>query len=500
MLRLKGLAGGRRRHRGLLGALTVTLAVGVPVAIADVNPQPVDFTHNAVGAPAPVSGAVLGSASAETPGSAICTTPTSSAANVNTDCEENGPHNETSIAVDPTDPNHMIGGVNDYQLSVNSGGHVAESILSRAHVTFDGGRTWSEYPLFSNSAYQASGDPSLAFDADGHAYYGTLGFRFVSKSNTTTADVVVSDSGDGGRSWRVTRVATGSGSGTSVGDFLDKEYVAAWGHGNAIVTYGDFRQSQKGATVSAKIYDSVTHDGGATWSAPQLISGSLDQSFGSDPVVTKDGRVFVSFLNTDDLTTGRDTYKVVEVNPSSGALLAGPYSVGLVYDGNTDSPFADGRETYHDSAFRSWSYGNISADPTNPAHLAVTFTDWRDGQIPSPSDPYSSATNGDVIVSQSYDSGRSWSAPQPVRLSGDQWMPWGTFDPTGKLLIGTFDRSHDAANHTSPRRRREPPRTRRPRSRRRPQIRPAATAGSPPRSTRRFRGPRCSSVTTAISL
>jgi hypothetical protein len=59
-----------------------------------------------------------------------------------------------------------------------------------------------------------------------------------------------------GRDWSMRRVAQGSGVSTSVGDFLDKEYIAAWGSGNAIVTYGDFRQGQKGALVSARIYSS----------------------------------------------------------------------------------------------------------------------------------------------------------------------------------------------------------------------------------------------------
>ena len=64
------------------------------------------------------------------------------------------------------------------------------------------------------------------------------------------------------------RVASGSGVATSVGDFLDKEYVTAWGDGNAIVTFGDFSQAQKGAVVSADIFASVTHDGGTSWSSP----------------------------------------------------------------------------------------------------------------------------------------------------------------------------------------------------------------------------------------
>jgi hypothetical protein len=441
------------RRRGALAVLASALLVGSLIAAGPATAdsgdltQPIDFTHNAVDAPAPVTSAVFGSSPGAKIGTPICATATSTAANVNTSCERNVPHNETSIAVNPTNHNNIIGGANDYQLAVNPGGHVSETLLSRAHVSFDGGKTWTEYPLNSNSAYQATGDPSVAFDADGHAYYATLGFRFVGPTNAQNPDVLVSNSPDGGKTWTTSRIAQGSGNFGSVGDLLDKEYVAAWGHGNAIVTFGDFRDVQKGATVSARIYASVTHNSGASWSAPKLISGSLDQSFVSVPTVTSDGRVFVAFMNTGDLTTGRDTYEVVEVSPATGARIAGPFDVALVIDGIHDYPIALGRQTYQDSTFRSWAAGNITADPTNPSHLAVVWSDMRNSVTPAPSDPYSAVTNSDVVVSQSLDNGRTWSAPTAVSLPGDQFMPWGAFDASGTLRIGTFDRSTDAANH-----------------------------------------------------
>jgi hypothetical protein len=422
------------------------LAFGA-VAMADENPQPVDFAHNVTNAPAPVTSAVFGSSPAAKPGTAICTTPTQTTANVNTDCEGINPHNETSIAVNPTNPLNMVGGLNDYQLGVNPGGHVSESVLSRAHVTFDGGRTWSEYPLNDNSAYQATGDPSVAFDASGHAYYATLGFRFVGPANAQNPDILVANSGDGGKTWSRERIAQGSGNEGSVGDLLDKEYVAAWGAGNAIVTYGDFRLGQKGSFVNSRIYSSVTHDFGKTWSTPQVISGALDEAFVSVPTVAADGRVYVSFLNTTDLATGRDDYEVVEVSPASGALVAGPFKVATVIDGSADYPFALGSATYEDSVFRTWAAGNITADPTNPAHLAVVWSDMRNTPHPVASDPYAATTNSDVIVSQSVDRGRTWSAPVALTLANDQFMPWGAYDGAGRLRIGTFDRSVDAANH-----------------------------------------------------
>jgi hypothetical protein len=411
--------------------------------------QPVDFSHTVLDAPAPVAGAVFGTGPALKPGEKICTTPTQSGANVNTDCEATaGPHNETSIAVNPTNELNLIGGANDYQLGLNPGGHVTETVLSRAHVTFDGGRTWSEYPISFTSAYQATGDPAVAFDAAGRAYYATLGFRFVGPTNAQNPDILVAHSADGGRTWASVRVATGSGNFGSVGDLLDKEYIAAWGNGNAIVTYGDFRLAQKGSFVNARIYSSVTHDGGTTWSTPRVISGNLDQAFVSVPTVATDGRIYVAFLNTTDLQTGRDDYEVVEVSPSTGARLAGPFKVATTIDGFTDYPVALGRQTYQDSIFRTWAAGNITADPTNPAHLAVVWSDMRNSTLPAPTNPYAAKTNSDVIVSQSFDRGRSWSPPVALALPGDQFMPWGTYDRSGILRAGLFDRRYDAANHT----------------------------------------------------
>jgi len=98
-------------------ALALALSVG---AFGDDDPQPVDFTHNAIDAPAPVPSAVFGTGPAVKTGTAICTTGTQPGPNFNTDCETTsaGPHNETSIAVNPTNPDNMIGGANDYQLAI----------------------------------------------------------------------------------------------------------------------------------------------------------------------------------------------------------------------------------------------------------------------------------------------------------------------------------------------------------------------------------------------
>jgi hypothetical protein len=71
----------------------------------------------------------------------------------------------------------------------------------------------------------------------------------------------------------------------------------------------------------------------------------------------------------------------------------------------------------------------------------------RNSTLPAPTNPYSTTTNSDVIVSQSFDNGRTWEAAVAVQLNNDQFMPWGAYDKNGLLRIGVFDRQYDPANH-----------------------------------------------------
>jgi hypothetical protein len=465
------------QSRGLfLVWLTATafIAAGPSSAVAQSSPtnnrQPVTHQHfNGVEVPLTQSDeGVVSAGNFRNPPSPICSTTTSSATNVNTDCEVIR-HNETTIAINPTNALNQIGSANDQQILLTSGGTSYMTRYARAHVTFDGGMTWTTYPINYNS-YAQTADPAVAFDADGTTYLATTGVAGSENSggigSATAPDIIVVRSSDGGRTWtNPVRVASGSGAKGSPGVVNDKDYIAAWGHGNAIVTWTVFNQGIHGSYISSPIFASVTHDGGKTWSAPTEISGSAafcigaqggtkcDQDQFSVPAVAADGSIYVAFENTPDTFPGcpngcRDQYLVVKVDSTTGARIAGPYQVATIYDGITDYPInIDGRLTYHDSEFRSNSGGNIAADPTNANHLTVIWSDMRNSTLPAPSDPYSATTNSDVIVSQSFDGGAHWSAPVALIASGDQFQPWGTYDASGKLRIGYYDRSYDAANH-----------------------------------------------------
>src|ERR1017187_2908472 len=97
----------------------------------------------------------------------LCAQLPTAASNVLTSCDQpQAPHNETAIAINPRNPLNMIASANDYQETSPT----SRTLLSRAHVSFDGGRSWANYSLPYPPECTFTGDPSVAFDATGTVY------------------------------------------------------------------------------------------------------------------------------------------------------------------------------------------------------------------------------------------------------------------------------------------------------------------------------------------
>src|SRR5262249_9218126 len=132
------------------------------------------------------------------PPSPIGTT-SSTEANINTDVETTV-HNETTIAVNPTNPLNMVGTANDFQVFLPEGGFFYATQFSRPRVTFNGGQTWTPYAI-PFRGYNSTADPAVAFDADGTAYLSTIATHQSQISAFTNFDIIVSHSSDGGPTW-----------------------------------------------------------------------------------------------------------------------------------------------------------------------------------------------------------------------------------------------------------------------------------------------------------
>lgn len=444
----------------IAGTAAALLALALPVPAADAGggggvPSP--LTSSALRS-APLRMTAGNGAAIRTPRSKLpCHLAPSAARAVLTDCYQPWfTHAETAIAVNPRDQDDLVGSANDEQLGTD----FSVTLFSRAHVSFDRGRSWSNFrvPYAADCTY--TGDPSVAFDARGLAYLASL------CQHAGEPDVVVSHSTDGGRTWSAqSLVARGSRHPNGVDN--DHPALTAWGRGNVVVTW--YRYLLRHNTLATgPLAASVSHDGARSWSPTALISGSApfctglsgshacDQGWGN-AVARADakGRILATFFDTTagvpGLPQGRSRHLAVELDPNTGQRIAGPFLIGQAYDGTLtrDYPVSEsGFATLHDSQFRVESQGNITADPTDPSgrHFAVVWFDDRNAPHPVNPDPYAADTDTDVIVSQTYDAGRTWTDPIAIRESRDQFMAWAAYDSTGRLRIGYDDRSYDTSN------------------------------------------------------
>jgi hypothetical protein len=103
------------------------------------------------------------------------------------------PQNETTIAVNPTDPHNVIGGQNDYRL----GGS-----FSGVDATTDNGNHWYDtlhvVPSVQNGdMLDSAGDPAITFDRGGTAYLASIVFNRTDDTN----GIWVNRSTNGGFTW-----------------------------------------------------------------------------------------------------------------------------------------------------------------------------------------------------------------------------------------------------------------------------------------------------------
>lgn len=231
--------------------------------------------------------------------------------------------NETVAAVNPNDPDNVIVGQNDYRNGDGSCGF---------DYSLDGGDTFGDGLLAESFTapgftaprhyWDASGDPVVAFDSDGYAYYACLQFNRGATSDLggNASGLFVYRSADGGASWTFPGDAVTVVQGTEEEDIglEDKEWMT--------VDQGSSSPFQDRVYVvwsrynfafsSATIMESHSSDHGVTWSAPQAISGfdpelcpvnfsgapagTCDASSFSNVFTSPDGTVFTIFQNVNN--------------------------------------------------------------------------------------------------------------------------------------------------------------------------------------------------------
>lgn len=128
--------------------------------------------------------------------------------------------NETTLAVDPNNPSRIVAAANDYvtrtwtcMVSATPCSKLGDG-YSGTYYSNDGGATWCCVATdpshlgtlipgvdhLAGGPYDAGGDPSVAFDSQGHVFYAGLGFDRTAPPNTVAVNKGTFD-GSGKPTW-----------------------------------------------------------------------------------------------------------------------------------------------------------------------------------------------------------------------------------------------------------------------------------------------------------
>jgi hypothetical protein len=344
---------------------------------------------------------------------------------------EDTPQSETSITVNPNNPNILVGGSNEIV-----------RLPMRGYFSSNGGSTWGAVdlplpPPATTNGTDFGSDPGVAFDTHGNVYYSyiVVFFNRTFRSIQGT-EMAVAKSFDGGKTWpQVTFFNFNSGT----GKFNDKPYIAvdtnptspfrdsvyvAWD--NASLVNG--KSSANNALLFAR-----STDGGQKFSSPIAVNalhGGPSAVIGADPFVGPNGEVYVAWHDVQN--------NVLLVNSSfDGGVTFGQ----LKTISPTIVAFDDAIPAM--ASRHALLYPACDADRSAGPNRGTLYCSWMD----------ETPTNGtDIFVARSVDRGATWSTrvrvnDDPTGVRKDQFNQWLSVDPgSGSVNLSWNDARNDPAD------------------------------------------------------
>jgi hypothetical protein len=376
---------------------------------------------------------------------------------------------EPHLEANPEDPEHVVLGVIDYSFPGMS-----------SYVSFDGGDRW-EGPFqvpYLQKDLTAGGDPVVAFDRDGNVYmnYISIGIDEFNlgpiEVSAQVSSIAVAKSEDDGFSWP-SQVSTARSSVNTDGletdrfgrlrgivdiSFLDKPWMAVGPHPEdaardvIYVTYTNFDLSYEilyigeipnllPTEMRTTIELVASEDGGQTWSDPVAVSPTVRRAYGergdgaapgvfgtlrvvqgSQPVVTRDGTVYVSWMDSTDDRSQEGVGEIyVARSTDAGRTWGDAPVVASVFNETEFRP--------RSAFFRFWasSFPQIAAGPEGELYIAY---------VGRPADKPND--DGDVYLVSSFDDGETWSRPRVLNDDDTdhvQFFPSMDVAPDGSIHV-----------------------------------------------------------------
>jgi len=324
-----------------------------------------------------------------------------------------GPFTEPAIAVNPMNPQQVVGVFQD-----------------NVHASYstDAGHTWQPAENVDPKNYRVSGDVSVAFDNQGHAFVCYIAFDKLGSFNywargATRNGIFVRRSLDGGKTWEAEHFPVAEQTSTPGIPFEDKPWIVADNtkskySGNLYIGWTRWR------LADSQIVLSHSTDDGKMWSQPIEIDAhpglprdDNGAAEGFAGVVGPDGTLYAIWSQDDEimLTTSRDGGKTF--SHARPVIHTAPIMFAI------------------QTLERANGFPQIAID-SRSKRLYVTWSDYRNGDI-------------DVFLATSDDGGKHWASP--VRVNNDavhngaeQFFQWLAVDPTdGSVDVVFYDRRGD---------------------------------------------------------
>jgi hypothetical protein len=363
-------------------------------------------------------------------------------------------HSESDIRVDPLNPKHLIGS-SKWFASPEGYNH-----LLGFYESFDGGKTW---PVMGHvpgyEGFTDNTDPVGAFDAFGNYYQALLPYQFFYDStghkkyevgnepnrtipNEAVAVAVRRHGANGPQAWITTHngqpdyvFTTNAG----LGQEPDKEWIAidrtirfdgSHNYNRVYMMYVNFNGAgSKPFVQTAKAFEDGTH---TDWTPPvQLPSqNSTNNNTYLFPHIDPAGVVYTSLINFVSEQSGCCVDVLMDYSTDGGITWIGPSVAAssvhvppLTGAGYVNTTFEDGIE-------ETFAVGN---------HLAST------GHYPVYVAYESKSTGfGNILLTASYDQGKTWSAPIQVNDNAstqvDEFQPNLAVAPDGAVSVNFYDR------------------------------------------------------------
>jgi hypothetical protein len=260
-----------------------------------------------------------------------------------------GRQNEPSVAVDPRNTSLLLGSSNDYCGVYDQGisaGAVGPIWLGY-YRSLDSGSNWvsslvpgypedhSPYSALSGARTAGAGDPVIAWDNHGRAYFGSESSDDPAGSKKTFGDVFVArfrnpdgpdapdTTKDGLEYYGTSVVAHGSSAPNGNGIFHDKTAIEVDRTGGACDGNVYFSWSRFNGGGANAIYFSRSTDHGVTFSQPMRLESSLKDLQFPDISVTNNGHVYVTFRTFTSVGHSTDAIYVVK-SSNCGRTFAPP--------------------------------------------------------------------------------------------------------------------------------------------------------------------------------